>query len=323
MRIVVVGAGAIGTLVAARLVRAGNDVGVVARGDALSAIRSRGLQVRDRDGSWTATPARAGCAADVGTCDVAIVCLKAHAIAGALSELVALRDAGTLTVFAANGLPWWYFHRHPGGTGNPHLASVDPGGAIWRAIGPERAAGAIVYAGASVVTPGEIHHAWGARLVLGAPDPCAAERLARVVETLGAAGFRATVSPDIRAEVWRKLAYNLAIGPVSLITGATCDRIASDRTLVALMEAMIGEAIDVARATGAEPGVDPAEQVRGFGAIGAFRTSMLQDIDAGRSPELEPVLGAVDELARRTAVPAHRIAEVLALARLRVGEVRA
>lgn len=323
MRIAVIGAGAIGTLVAARLARSGNEVGVVARGDALRSIRAGGLRVRDRDGTWAVTPARAGSALEVGPCDAVIVCVKAHAIAAALPDLAALRDAKTLTVFATNGVPWWYFHQHPGAAGGPHLSSVDPGGAIWRAIGPERAAGAIVYAGASVVAPGEIEHAWGTRLVLGAPDPGAADSLARVGKALGAAGFRVTTATDVRAEVWKKLAYNLAIGPVSLITGATCDRIAGEAALTGLMEAMIVEAVAVARATGTEPEIDPVEQVRGFAALGAFRTSMLQDLEAGRTPELEPVLGAVHELGARAGVPTPRIAEVLALARLRASEVGA
>jgi 2-dehydropantoate 2-reductase len=317
MRICVFGAGAVGGLIAARLIRAGADVSVAARGATLEAIRARGLTVRDRGGEWSVRPRDCGNPAELGPHDVVIVATKAHALAAAAESMRPLLRADTSVLSAVNGIPWWYFHGMPAWPHTPHLHSVDPGGTAWNALGAERALGCVVHLGASAPAAGVVSHAYGLQLVLGEPSGRRTPRLDSVAAALDAAGFKARVSDDIRTEIWKKLWYNMAINPVSLVAGAACDRISADPDLMALMAEMIGEGARVAAALGVKEPVNGAEQVKGFAAIGAFKTSMLQDLEAGRSVELDPILGSVVELARFANVDVPRLREVYALARLR------
>jgi 2-dehydropantoate 2-reductase len=320
VRIAVVGAGAVGGLLAARLARAGAPVALVARGDALAAIRERGLVVKDRGGEWTAHPVACGSPSELGAQDLVILATKAHALPAAAPGLAPLLERETVVASAVNGIPWWYFHGEPGSGHSPHLASVDPGGVVWNAIGPSRALGCVVHLGASSPNPGIVEHAYGLQLLLGEPDGRPSPRLEAAVEALAQAGFKSSVAADIRTEAWRKLLYNVAINPVSLVTGLACDAIHADPALRSLLASMVEEASCVAAALGRPVPVDVAQVVAGFGAIGAFRTSMLQDHDAGRAPEVEPILGAVVELAARCGVPAPNLADVLARARALTGK---
>lgn len=316
MRICVFGAGAVGGLLAARIARSGQLVAVVARGATKEAIEQQGIAVRDRDGAWVAKPAQVvASAAELGPQDLVFVATKAHALPAAARELAPLIADTTTVVTAVNGIPWWYFHRtafEP-----PHLACVDPGGVVWSAIGPQRTLGCVVHLGASVERPGVVHHAYGNVFVLGDPETPSSPRLDAAAGVLSRAGFRPQVSAEIRDEVWRKLWYNLAINPVSVITASACDRICADPVLRQLMSQMIRESARIAEALGVTATVDPDEQVRGIARIGAFRTSMLQDLEAGRSIELDPVLGSLVELAGRLQIEAPRLAEIHALARTR------
>jgi 2-dehydropantoate 2-reductase len=174
-----------------------------------------------------------------------------------------------------------------------------------------------VHLGASSPAPGRIDHAYGLQLVLGEPSGAATPRAEAIAGALNAAGFKARVSNEIRTEVWKKLWYNMAINPVSVVSGAACDRISADADLMALMAEMMGEGVRIAAALGIEESIDPHEQVKGFAAIGAFKTSMLQDMEAGRAIELDPILGSVVELARLMNIDAPRIREICALARVR------
>jgi 2-dehydropantoate 2-reductase len=228
-----------------------------------------------------------------------------------------LLRADTAVLNAVNGIPWWYFHGLPAWPHTRHLDSVDPSGSAWNALGAERALGCVVHLGASAPAPGVVSHAYGLQLVLGEPSGERTPRLDALTAALESAGFKARVSEDIRAEIWKKLWYNLAINPVSLVAGAPCDRISADADLMALMAEMIAEGVRVAAALGVEESVDGREQVKGFAAIGAFKTSMLQDLEAARSVELDPILGAVVELARLAGVEVPRLREVYALARVR------
>jgi 2-dehydropantoate 2-reductase len=317
MRICVFGAGAVGGLIAARLARAGADVSVAARGATLEAIRARGLTVRDRGGEWNVRPRACGSPGELGAHDAVIVATKAHALAAAAGTMRPLLGADTAVLSAVNGIPWWYFHGMPTWAHARHLDSVDRSGTAWKALGPERALGGVVHLGASTPAPGVVSHAYGAQLVLGEPSGERTVRLDALAAALESAGFKARVSQDIRAEIWKKLWYNMAINPVSLVAGAACDRISGDADLMGLMAEMIDEGVRVAAAIGVEESVDGREQVKGFTAIGAFKTSMLQDLEAARPVELDPILGAVVELARLANVDVPRLREVYALARVR------
>lgn len=315
MRIAVFGAGAVGGLVAARLARAGLEVALVTRGAALDAILRQGIRVEDREGSWCARPAAVGRARELGAADVVIVATKAHVLPEAIDDLMTLVGRDTTIVTAVNGIPWWYF---AGTAVAPEpLSSVDPGGRIWSTLGSERAVGCLVHLGASTPGPGVVRHAYGNVLVIGEPNGASSPRLAMVANMLAAAGFKPKVSEHIRDEVWRKLWYNIAINPVSVVTGATCDRICADPLLRGLLADMMAESAQVAAQLGVRATLDADAQVEGIARIGAFKTSMLQDLEAGRPIELDPVMGSVVELAERVKVPAPRLKEVYALARVR------
>jgi 2-dehydropantoate 2-reductase len=317
MRICVFGAGAVGGLIAARLARAGADVSVVARGATLQAIRERGFHVHDRSGDWNARPRACGTPAELGAQDVVIVATKAHALVAAAASLAPLLGPETTVVSAVNGIPWWYFHAIPVWPHMRHLDSVDPAGTIWNAVGPQRALGGVVHLGALSPAPGRIEHAYGLQLVLGEPSGATTPRVEAIAGALNEAGFKARVSNRIRVEVWKKLWYNMAINPVSVVCGAACDRISADAELMALMAGMMEEGVRIAAALGIDESIDPHEQVKGFAAIGAFKTSMLQDLEAGRAIELDPILGSLVELARIMKIDAPRIREIHALARVR------
>jgi len=317
-RVCVVGAGAIGGVLAGRLARADVAVSVLARGATLAALASEGVTVQDRAGSWTTRPRASGEAQPLGAQDVVVFSTKAHALPAAVAAAAPLIGPETLVVTAVNGIPWWYFEGLDGRPGpDAGLASVDPGRSVASAIPPARSVACVLHLGASVEAPGRYRHAYGNRLVLGTPRAGEAAAAHSVATILEKAGFKAEVPDDIRAEVWRKLLSNIAINPVSLILGQPCDAIASDPRVMRMMGAMMTEALAVAARFGTPLAVDIARQLAGFAAIGAFRTSMLQDLDAGRPVELDPILGAVVEMAELGAVPVPLLGAVYALARAR------
>ncbi len=315
MRICVFGAGAVGGLVAARIARLGQEVNVVARGARKAAIERDGLRVEDRDGLWSVRPARVGEARELGPQDIVIVVTKAHALPDAVEDLEYLVHDQTVVVTAVNGIPWWYFAGRA-----PHelsLATVDPGGRLWSVLDPRRAVGCLIHLGASSPEPGLIKHAYGNLLVVGEPDGSVSPRLEQLTGLLQRAAFKPRVSGEIHDEVWRKLWYNIAINPVSVVTGADCGRICADPLLRQLLADMMRESAEVAAWHGVKATLDVDEQIDGIARIGAFKTSMLQDLEAGRSIELDPVLGSVVEMAKRVSIPVPRLQEVYSLARVR------
>ena len=275
VRVAVVGAGAVGGLIAARLVRAGIDVSVAARGRTLERVAERGIVVHDRDGEWSARPRHVALAGQLGPHDVVIVATKAHALAPAASDVASLTAPGGVVVSAINGLPWWYFHGLAGWKRSPHLRTVDPDGAFWNAVGPARAMGCVVHLGSSSPAPGVVKHAYGAQLVLGEPAAAPGQRTQQVADLLAAGGFKARVTDDIRVEVWRKLWSNLAINPLSLLTGAACDRISAEPDAVDLMVRMMDESALIAHALGVSEPLDSHSA-----GPGLCRHRRLQDVDA-------------------------------------------
>ena len=313
MRICIFGAGAIGGFLGAKLAAAGLDVSLIARGPHLAAILERGLELREGDRVSSTRPHATAEASELGVQDYVIITLKAHQVPTAVPAIRTLLGPGTAVVFAVNGVPWWYFH----GLGGPHegrrLASVDPGDAQWEGIGPERAIGCVVYPAAEVVAPGVVQLVEGDRFSLGEPDGSRSPRLQRLAEALIAAGLKAPIRPKIRDEIWIKLWGNLSFNPISALTGATLDVICADPATRGVARAMMMEAQAVAERLGVRFPIDVDKRITGAAAVGAHKTSMLQDLERGRPLEIDALVSAVRELAHIVAVATPTIDIVHAL----------
>jgi 2-dehydropantoate 2-reductase len=317
MKICVVGAGAIGGLLAARLAQSGHEVTVVARGPHLAAIRANGLRLVEEKGSEVCVAlAATDRLAEVGPQDLVILGMKAHQLPPIVAELALLYHDQTIVLTAQNGIPWWYFQKHGGPHAGTHLESVDPGGVIARALPIERVIGSIVYPAAEVTAPGVIRHLEGNRFSVGEIDDTDTERIHRVSEALRGAGFRAPILSDIRSEIWTKLWGNLSLNPISALTHATLLDICQYPLSRALLANMMREAERVAQTLGIRFKVSLEKRIAGAEAVGHHKTSMLQDIEAGRPIELEALVGSVVELGRITGVATPQIDAVYAVASL-------
>ncbi|HWA46870.1 MAG TPA: 2-dehydropantoate 2-reductase [Dongiaceae bacterium] len=315
MKICVYGAGAIGGLLGARLARAGEDVTLIARGPHLAAMRKNGLRVTGAGGDFTVTPRATDDPAEAGVQDFVIVAVKAHGVSAIADKMAPLLGPKTGVVMAVNGVPWWYFHGVDGPLRDRRLASVDPDGKQWNAIGPQRAIGCVVYPAADIVAPGELHHVEGERFSLGEPDGSKSERVKALSRALIAAGFKAPVKADIRTEIWVKLWGNVAFNPISALTSATLKRICEDPGTRACAKAIMLEAQAVAAKLGITMPIDAEKRIDGAAGIGEHKTSMLQDFERGRPIELDAIVGAVAELGRIVAVPTPMIDAIYALTR--------
>lgn len=317
MRICVFGAGAIGGYLAAKLARAGAEVGVVARGPHLAAMRANGLTLIEEQERVTVAVNAAEDAATLGPQDYVIVTLKAHSVPPAVPAILPLLGPETTIVSGVNGIPWWYFYGVKGPLANTRLASVDPGDAQWNGFGPERMLGCVVYPAAEVIEPGVIRHVEGNRFSLGEPSGAKSARAQRLSETLAAAGLKAPVRPRIRDEIWVKLWGNLSFNPISALTLATLDLLCTDPGTRKVARDMMVEAQAIAESLGVKFPVNVDRRIDGGAAVGAHRTSMLQDLEAGRPMEIDALVGSVQELGRLTRTPTPTIDTVLALIRLR------
>ncbi|MGC9449400.1 2-dehydropantoate 2-reductase [Cereibacter johrii] len=317
MRICIFGAGAIGGYMGAKLAAAGADVSLVARGPHLAAMQARGLTLIEEDGTRTMRVRAASDPAALGPQDYVIVTLKAHSVPAVVPQLSRLLGTEGTLVSGVNGLPWWYFHRHGGPLEGRRLESVDPGGVQWNGLGPERVLGCVVYPAAEVVEPGTIRHLEGNRFSLGEPSGEKSDRALRLSEALTAAGLKAPVRPRLRDEIWVKLWGNLSFNPISALTGATLDRLCTDPGTRAVARAMMLEAQAIAERLGVKFPIDVERRIDGGAAVGAHRTSMLQDLEAGRPMEIEALVGSVAELGRIVDLHTPTIDTVLALVRLR------
>ncbi|WP_172600879.1 2-dehydropantoate 2-reductase [Cereibacter sphaeroides] len=317
MRICIFGAGAIGGYMGAKLAAAGADVSLVARGPHLAAMQARGLTLIEEGGTRTVPVRAASDPAALGPQDYVIVTLKAHSVPAVVPQLSPLLGAEGTLVSGVNGLPWWYFHRHGGPLEGRRLESVDPGGVQWDGLGPDRVLGCVVYPAAEVVEPGTVRHLEGNRFSLGEPSGEKSDRALRLSEALTAAGLKAPVRPRLRDEIWVKLWGNLSFNPISALTGATLDRLCTDPGTRAVARSMMLEAQTIAERLGVKFPIDVERRIDGGAAVGAHRTSMLQDLEAGRPMEIEALVGSVAELGRIVNLPTPTIDTVLALMRLR------
>jgi len=317
LKICIFGAGAIGGYLGAKLAQAGARVSVVARGPHLAAIQARGLTLIEA-GVTTTLPMRAAeDPADLGVQDYVIVTLKAHSVPAMVGRMQPLIGTGTTIVWGVNGVPWWYFHGTGGEYEGRRLVSVDPGDAQWTGLGPDRVLGCVVYPAAEVSGPGVIRHIDGHRFTLGEPDGSRSDRAVRLSEALQAAGLKAPVRPRIRDEIWVKLWGNLSFNPISALTGATLDVLCTDPGTRAVARAMMLEAQAIAAALGVRFPIDVDRRIDGAAAVGAHRTSMLQDLEAGRPLEIDALVTAVAELGALVGLPTPSIDTVLGLVRLR------
>ncbi len=318
MRICVVGAGAIGGYLGARLVLAGEQVTLIARGAHLQAIQAHGLTLQLSDGTVeVARPALA--TSDLraaGPHDVVIAAVKAQSLPALAPAMRALYDAETVVVPMQNGIPWWYFHKHGGPYEGRRVESVDPDGAIAANIEVDRVIGCVVYPAAELVAPGVVRHVEGNRFSLGELDSARTERIQRLAQLLNHAGLKAPIRPRIRSEIWVKLWGNLAFNPISALTRATLAEIGAYPPAREVARAMMLEAQAIAEKLGIEFGVTVEQRIAGAAEVGTHKTSMLQDIEAGRATEADALVGAVAELGRLTDTPTPHIDAIYASVKL-------
>ena len=302
MKIVIAGAGAIGGYIGARLAKAGADVVLFARGPHLRAMEERGLRVVCPDGDFEVRPPVTGDLSTIGTADVIFLGVKAHGLTGLAPSLRQLYTPDTVVVSTQNGIPWWYFQGHGGEHDGLRLEHVDPGGAIAAAIEPERVVGSLAYFATDVAEPGVIHHTEGNKMSLGEPNGTRTERSKAIAEALIAAGLRCPVSTRFRHEIWVKLLGNVAFNPISALTGGTLEQLVRHAETAALVREIMTETEAVAGKLGIELSISIDQRMAGAGKVGAHKTSMLQDYEAGRPMELEAVVGAVIEVGNRLGV---------------------
>jgi 2-dehydropantoate 2-reductase len=308
VRIVIAGAGAIGGYIGARLANVGADVVLFARGPHLRAMQERGLRVVSPDGDFDVKPEVAGDLNAIGHADVVFLGVKAHGLTTLAPQLRPLFGPDTVVVSTQNGIPWWYFQHYGGALDGLHLESVDPGGAIAAAIEPRRVVGSLAYFSTDIAEPGVIHHTEGNRISFGEPDGTRSERTKKIAEALIAAGFRCPVTTRFRHEIWVKLLGNVAFNPLSALTGATLEEMVRHPDVSTVVRGLMAETEAVAARLNIELPISIDQRMAGAEKVGAHKTSMLQDYEAGRPIELEAIVGAVVELGDRlgVAMPATR-----------------
>ena len=317
MKVCIFGAGAIGGYMGVKLAKAGADVSLVARGPHLAAMQEKGLTLIEEDETTTVPVTASDDPAALGVQDYVIVTLKAHSVPPVVSKMAPLIGPNTTIVSGVNGVPWWYFHKLEGAHEGTRLDSVDPGNVQWDGFGPDRVLGCVVYPAAEVIEPGVIKHIEGNRFSLGEPDGSKSERAQALSKILANAGLKAPVRPKLRDEIWVKLWGNLSFNPISALTHATLDVLCTDEGTRAVARNMMVEAQEIAERLGVKFPIDVDRRIAGGAAVGAHRTSMLQDLDQGRPMEIDALVASVQELGRVTGVPTPTIDTVLGLIRLR------
>jgi 2-dehydropantoate 2-reductase len=318
MKIAIVGAGAIGGYLGARLAIAGEDVTFIARNRNLEAINANGFRLLLEDGSEQHAPTARAVQdmAEAGPQDAVLLTVKAHQVRDLLPGLRSLFGPETMVVTMINGVPWWYFHKLAGPYEGRQLESVDPGGLLAQHIEPERVIGSVVYPAAELVSPGVVKVIEGNRFTLGEPDGGRSPRIEALSQAMMRAGFKSPVSKDIRSEIWVKLWGNLSFNPISALTHATLEDICRYPLSRDLAATMMREAQTVGEKLGVQFKVTLDQRIAGAEAVGAHKTSMLQDVEHGRALELEALVGSVVELGRITETPTPTISAIYAAASL-------
>ena len=316
MRFCVIGAGAIGGLLAAKLSHAGEQVSVIARGPHLTAITRDGLILHQEGEEIVARVKASDRIAEAGEQDLIVLGMKAHQVAAVTPDLPAIMGGETMVLTAQNGIPWWYFFGHGGPYEGVRLESVDPGGIIADALPIGRVIASVVYPAAEIERPGVIRHIEGNRFSLAELDGSKSERIGRVAEAFSRAGFKAPVVTDVRSEIWTKLWGNLSFNPISALTHATLEDICRFAPTRALAADMMREAQAVGEAFGIRFRIALDKRIAGAEAVGAHKTSMLQDVETGRAIEVDALLGSVIELGRMAGVATPHLDAIYAVTKL-------
>jgi len=316
MRFLIAGAGAIGAYIGARMAQAGFDITLFARGPHLRAMQERGVLVKTADGDFVASPTVTGSLEAVGPVDVVFLGVKAQGLPQLAPQLAPVLGPDTTVVSTQNGIPWWYFQGFGGDWDGLRLERIDPGGVISSAIEAHSVLGSIVYFSTETTAPGVIQHIEGNRISLGEPNGTRSDRCRRIAEAMIASGLRCPISTHIRNEIWVKLLGNASFNPVSVLTRATLVQMVRDPGVCSLIRNIMQEVEAVSVKLGMELPISIDQRIAGAEKVGEHKTSMLQDLEAGRSMELEALVGAVVELGERVGLQMPYTKTVYACAKL-------
>ena len=315
-KVCIYGAGAIGGWMGAKLAQVGCEVSVVARGATLQALQSRGLRLQQGDETLQASVGASAAPADLGVQDLVVVAVKAPAMAEVAKAIAPLLGPETVVLTAMNGVPWWFFEGFGGRFAGTRLKSIDPDGAIAQAVPAHHIVGCVVHASCALRGPGHVQHHFGKRLIVGEPAGGASERVQRLAALLVQAGFETEVSPQIQKEAWYKLWGNMTVNPISAMTGATADRILDDELVRAFVSRVMLEAREIGERVGIPIAQQPEDRHQVTRKLGAFKPSMLQDVEAGKAVELDALVTVVREIGQLTGVATPFTDALLGLARL-------
>jgi 2-dehydropantoate 2-reductase len=322
LKILIAGAGAIGGYIGACMARGGEDVTLFARGPHLRAMQEKGLRVVSQNGDFVVHPRIIGDLAEAGDCDVIFLGVKAHSLTQLAPQITPLIRENTTVVSTQNGIPWWYFQIGAGEFADMPLERVDPGGVIAKSIDPRCVLGSIAYLATDVAEPGVIRHTEGHRVSLGEPDGSKSERSRAIAEALIKGGLRAPVTQRLRNEIWVKLLGNVAFNPMSALTRATMVRMTRDPEVAMLARKIMAEVIQVANKLGIELAVSIDQRMAGVEKMGEHKTSMLQDLEAGRPMELEAIVGVVIDIGEKLGVSMEHTRAVYACTKLLAESIR-
>ena len=322
MKIAIVGAGAIGAFLGAKLALSGENVYLIARGAHLQAMQTHGVRVKSPEGDFEAHPNATDDYESVGPVDFVFLTVKAHSLTEIAPQIAPLLGPETAVISAQNGIPWWYFHSHGGPFDGTAIESVDPGGVVAQAIDPSRIIGCIIYPSTVIVQPGVIEHIEGNRFSIGELDGTSSDRCKTLAAALIGAGLKAPIRSRIRHDLWVKLLGNVVFNPMSALTGATLEEMATHPETSAIARAVMAEADEVAIALGIHLPLTIDQRMDGARKVGAHKTSMLQDLESGRPMELESVVGVVIELGEKLGLPMPHTRTLYSCTRL-LSQVRA
>lgn len=316
MKVCIFGAGAIGGWLGVKLARAGCELSAVARGATLQAVQSQGLRLQQAGETISVSVKASAKPADLGPQDLVIVAVKAPAMAQVAKTIAPLLGPQTIVLTAMNGVPWWFFEGFGGRYAGTQLKAVDPGGSIAKAVPARHIIGCVVHASCSLAGPASVVHHFGNRLIVGEPSGEKTPRVRELVALFDKAGFETVLSEQIQKDAWYKLWGNMTVNPISAITGATTDRILDDELVLGFVSAAMLEAREIGARIGIPIEQRPQDRHQVTRKLGAFKTSMLQDVEAGKPVELDALVTVVKELGELTQVPTPFVDALLGLARL-------
>jgi len=316
VKFLIVGAGAVGAYMGALMSRAGYDVTMHARGPHLKAMQEKGVRVISADDDFVAHPRFVSDLNDAGPMDVVFLCVKAHGLPPLAGQLPAVIGPETTFVSTQNGIPWWYFQTNGSPLKDMHLERVDPGGVVSSTIEARRVVGSLIYFSTEIAEPGVVRHNEGNRISLGEPDGQRTERIRKIADALIASGLRAPVTAHLRNEIWVKILGNVAFNPISALTGATLAQMLGTPETAALIRNIMQETEALTERLGVKMQVSIDQRMAGAAKVGEHKTSMLQDLEAGRPLELEAIVGAVLEVGERIGLPMPHTRAVYACTKL-------